>query len=68
MGYKQMLFRQQATLHFFFNGLERQSKQLIWKSMGVPITFDVYQRVIGSLVSILIMTMAFMLRGAIAGD
>ena len=58
----------QATLHFFFNGLERQSKQLIWKSMGVPITFDVYQRVIGSLVSILIMTMAFMLRGAIAGD
>ena len=68
MGYKQMLFRQPSDIAFFFNGLERQSKQLIWKSMGVPITFDVYQRVIGSLVSILIMTMAFMLRGAIAGD
>ena len=63
-----MLFRQPSDIAFFLKGLERQSKQLIWKSMGVPITFDVYQRVIGSLVSILIMTMAFMLRGAIAGD
>ena len=58
----------QATLHYFFSGLERQSKNLIWKSMGVPITFGIYQKVIGSLVSILIMSMAFMLRGAMTGS
>ena len=53
----------QGTLSHFFIGLERHRKTVIWCAMGLPITFSIYQKVIGTLVSLLFMATAFVLRG-----
>ena len=55
----------QATLQYFFAGLELHRERLIWKVFGVEITSSVYERVIGSLVSFLLLTMGFMLRASV---
>jgi hypothetical protein len=55
----------QATLQYFFDGLELQRQHFIWKAMGLPITMELYHRVIGSLVSINLASVALALRSTL---
>ncbi len=50
---------------YFFTGLETSRKDVVWKIFGIPLTFAVYQKVIGSLVSIIILSMTFALRSSV---
>ena len=49
----------------FFTGLEASRKDVVWNCFGMPLTFTVYQKVIGSLVSIIILSMTFALRSSV---
>ena len=53
-------------MSYFFAGLETSRKDVVWKIFGIPLTFAVYQKVIGSLVSIIILSMTFALRSSVA--
>ena len=52
-------------MSYFFTGLETSRKDVVWKIFGIPLTFAVYQKVIGSLVSIIILSMTFALRSSV---
>ena len=52
-------------MSYFFAGLETSRKDVVWKIFGIPLTFAVYQKVIGSLVSIIILSMTFALRSSV---
>ena len=52
-------------MSYFFAGLETSRKDVVWKIFGIPLTFAVYQKVIGSLVSIIILSMTFALRSSL---
>ena len=52
-------------MSYFFTGLETSRKDVVWKIFGIPLTFAVYQKVIGSLVSIIILSMTFALRSSL---
>ena len=51
-----------GALKYFFDGLEIQRQSVIWSVFGIPITLELYERVIGSLVSLLIAVLALVLR------
>ena len=51
-----------GALKYFFDGLEIQRQSVIWSVFGIPITLELYERVIGSLVSLLIAVLALILR------
>eukprot|EP00942_MAST-04A_sp_MAST-4A-sp1_P012729 g12729.t1 len=48
----------------FFDGLEIQRQSVIWSIFGIPVTLEMYERVIGSLVSLLIAALALILRSS----
>ena len=48
----------------FFDGLEVQRQSVIWSIFGIPVTLEMYERVIGSLVSLLIAALALILRSS----
>ena len=52
-------------MSYFFTGLEASRKDVVWNCFGMPLTFTVYQKVIGSLVSIIILSMTFALRSSV---
>ena len=48
----------------FFDGLEIQRQSVIWSIFGIPVTLEMYERVIGSLVSLLLAALALILRSS----
>ena len=53
-----------GALKYFFDGLEIQRQSVIWSIFGIPVTLEMYERVIGSLVSLLITALALSLRSS----
>ena len=53
-----------GALKYFFDGLEIQRQSVIWSIFGIPVTLEMYERVIGSLVSLLIAALALILRSS----
>ena len=51
-----------GALKYFFDGLEIQRQSVIWRIFGIPVTVEMFERVIGSLVSLLIAALALILR------
>ena len=51
-----------GALKHFFDGLEIQRQSVILSTFGIPITLELYGRIIGSLVSLLIAALALILR------
>merc|ERR1712023_348018 len=47
-----------GALKYFFDGLEIQRRSVIWSVFGIPVTLELYERIIGSLVSLLITALA----------
>ena len=53
-----------GALKYFLDGLEIQRRSVIWMIFGIPVTLEMYERVIGSLVSLLIAAFALILRSS----
>ena len=53
-----------GALKYFLDGLEIQRRSVIWMIFGIPVTLEMYERVIGSLVSLLIAAIALILRSS----
>eukprot|EP00943_MAST-04B_sp_MAST-4B-sp1_P005670 g5670.t1 len=53
-----------GALKYFFDGLEIQRQSVIWRIFGIPVTLEMYERVIGSLISLLIAALALILRSS----
>jgi len=52
----------QLTLKYFFEGLEIQRKYLVWRCFGIPVTFTIFKQIFGSLLSLLVASLAYVLR------
>ena len=52
----------QLTLKYFFEGLELQRKYLVWRVFGIPVTFRIFNQIFGSMLSLLVASLAFALR------
>ena len=52
----------QLTLKYFFEGLEIQRKYLVWRCFGIPVTFRIFKQIFGSLLSLLVASLAYVLR------
>ena len=55
-------FKGESDLNRLFKGLEQQREYMVWKVFGISVTIDVYQRVLGSLMTLLVVGGSVLIR------